>query len=60
MSDILMLIVALAVMVGIFLLFRGIVFWYWNVNTIVENQKRTNYLLTQILESQKVAEEIEE
>lgn len=36
---------ALVVAIGLFLAIRGIVLWYWKVDTIVKNQEETNHLL---------------
>lgn len=40
-----------AIAVGLFLLFRGVVLWYWKVNDIVKNQEETNRLLKSIARS---------
>lgn len=40
--------IALAIMLGIFLLLRAVVLWYWKVDTIVKNQEETNRLLRSI------------
>lgn len=45
MSEILMLGIA----VLIFFALRSVMLWYWNINTIVLNQTRTNDLLRKIL-----------
>ncbi|RZK25400.1 MAG: hypothetical protein EOO43_05620 [Flavobacterium sp.] len=41
------IILALAVVIILFLLFREIVTWYWKINEQVTNQQRTNDLLKQ-------------
>lgn len=38
-------VIGLAILVGLFLLFRSILLWYWKVDTIVKNQEETNALL---------------
>lgn len=38
-----------AIAVGLFLLFRGVILWYWKVNDIVKNQEETNRLLKSIV-----------
>lgn len=46
----------LAIFVGLFFLFRGIMLWYWRVNDVVKNQEETNQLLRDVvknLESKK-------
>lgn len=38
-------IVGLGIFIIVFLLLREIVLWYWKVNTIINNQTKTNQLL---------------
>ena len=42
---ILPIIVALGIFIIALLLLREIVLWYWRVNTIINNQNKTNQLL---------------
>jgi hypothetical protein len=47
-SAIVGLLVALLVALGIFLLIRSIMLWYWKITDIVNNQKIQNTLLKDI------------
>lgn len=38
------------IIIGFFLLFREIVLWYFNINTIIEKQTKSVNVLHQILE----------
>lgn len=42
------IIMTLAITIGLFFLFRGIMLWYWKVDKIVQNQEETNRLLKSI------------
>lgn len=47
-SDVILyLLVCIAVAIGVFLLIRSIVLWYWRVNDIVKNQNRQIQLMTE-------------
>lgn len=52
-TDFTPIIVALIVSVAVFFIFRGVLLWYWKVNTIVKNQERTNELLQQLVNSKE-------
>lgn len=45
MGEIIIFLVSLGIAVALFLVFRSVILWYWNVNRIVQNQERTNELL---------------
>lgn len=47
-SSIIGIIFGLAIFVGLFFLFRGILLWYWKVDIIVKNQEETNSYLKSI------------
>lgn len=42
-----------AVAVGLFLLLRKLFLWYFKINTMVENQEKTNQMLADILKEIK-------
>jgi uncharacterized membrane protein len=37
--------------IAFFILLRAFFLWYWGVNRITENQKKTNFLLRKLLEN---------
>lgn len=45
------LLLGLAITIGLFFLFRGIMLWYWKIDTIIKNQEETNRLLQFIAKS---------
>jgi len=49
MNEILLLGVGLVFFIVLFLVFRGMVLWYWNVTKIISNQERTNQLLCKVV-----------
>lgn len=49
MGEILTLLIGIGFAILIFLALRSVMLWYWNVNSIVLNQTRTNDLLKKIL-----------
>lgn len=52
-SVIAVFIMALAIIILISWMFRGIVLWYFKINARIDNQEKTNLLLTKILENLK-------
>ncbi len=46
------IIAATAVTIALFLALRIVFLWYWKINEIIDNQKRTVLLLTQMLNHQ--------
>jgi hypothetical protein len=48
-QSIAILLLFFTIVIGIFLLIRWFMLWYWKVNTIVENQEKSNDLLLKIL-----------
>ncbi len=51
MGEIIIFLVGLGIAVVLFLVFRSVILWYWNVNRIVQNQERTNELLCKVVNS---------
>ena len=49
MSSPISAIIYLAVLIGLFFLFRGINLWYWKINAIVNEQAKQSALLEKIL-----------
>lgn len=41
--------IMLAIGIGLFLLFRGFMLWYWKVDSIVKNHQETNRLLISLI-----------
>jgi hypothetical protein len=61
------LIVGLAIVVGLFLILREVVMWYWKINTIIQNQekqhhtqKHTNDLLNEYINIYKKVNSLED
>ncbi len=50
LSGILNMILAVLIVIGIILLIREIVMWYWKINQIVENQEEEIRLLKKLVE----------
>ncbi len=48
-TQIISIIIVVAICFGIFLICREIVLWYFKINRIIEGQTKTNVLLSQIL-----------
>jgi hypothetical protein len=46
-------IIGLGLIVGFFFIFRFVMLWYWRIDTIIENQEKTNRLLSRILDKIK-------
>jgi len=44
-GSIIVLLIALAILILVFLLVRSILLWYWKIDTIVENQEKQIELL---------------
>lgn len=42
------LLIVIGVAIAVFLIFRAVMLWYWKVNTVVNNQERTNELLEKL------------
>ena len=55
--EILPLLIGIGIFIIVFIVLRSLMLWYWRVDTIVENQEKTNLLLKQILEVYKPIEE---
>ena len=49
-NDPLLILIVLGLIVGIFFIFRFVMLWYWRIDTIIENQEKTNRLLSRILD----------
>jgi len=41
--------VSLAIVIGIFLLIRELVMWYWKINQIITNQNKSNELMRELI-----------
>ena len=54
--EIVTMVVVLAIAVALFLILRNVVLWYWGVNSILNNQEKTNELLKQLVD-QKISTE---
>jgi hypothetical protein len=39
------------IVIALVVILREVILWYWKVNSIVENQRKTNYLLTKLVEN---------
>ena len=52
------LILYIAVSIGIALIIRELVMWYWKINVMIENQNRQSALLDSILEEIKKNKQI--
>jgi uncharacterized protein YpmB len=50
LSGLLMLCIALAIAIVLFLAIRAIVLWYWHIDNFVENQKTQINLLSKLLD----------
>jgi hypothetical protein len=48
-NDVLLIVMIVGIVAIAFLLLREVLLWYWKINEIVQNQKKTNYLLAKIL-----------
>jgi len=48
-TQIISIIIIIAICIGIFLICREVVLWYFKINRIIEVQTKTNMLLSQIL-----------
>lgn len=51
MDILLNLLITIVVVVGIFLLCRELMCWYWKINEMLSEQKKTNQLLTELVRS---------
>lgn len=49
------LIIGMVIVFIIFLVAREIVLWYWKINTIVNNQEKTNLLLKKYFDSKGIS-----
>lgn len=52
-SEVVGIFVGLAIIIGLFFLFRGIMFWYWKVNVIVKNQEESKELLQAVVRQEE-------
>jgi len=59
-QELIVFILALLICIGIFLLIRSIILWYWKIDAIVENQKkqleelqRTSALIEQLIRNNR-------
>jgi hypothetical protein len=50
----LMLVFTLILVIGLFLIFRNMVCWYYKINDRIELQKKTNRLLEELIELERV------
>jgi hypothetical protein len=50
-ASIIFIITAILIIIGIFLLLRKLVLWYFNIDRMVKNQETTNKLLREILDT---------
>ncbi|MFT3796494.1 hypothetical protein [Flavobacterium sp.] len=49
---VIVLLIIIAVNIGVFLIIRELILWYWKINKSIQLQEETNSLLRQILNSQ--------
>ncbi len=48
------LVIAIIIAIVIFLALRAIMLWYWKIDEIIQNQRKTNFLLKKIAEKDGV------
>ncbi len=48
-NDVLLIVMIVGIVAIAILVLREVLLWYWKINEIVQNQKKTNYLLAKIL-----------
>lgn len=51
LQELVILIIAVLICIGIFLVLRAVVLWYWKIDRIVTNQEIQNRLLQEIVQS---------
>jgi len=48
-NDVLSLLIVVGIVAIVFIVLREVLLWYWKINEMVQNQKKTNYLIAKIL-----------
>jgi hypothetical protein len=48
-NDVLSLLIVVGIVAIVFIVLREVLLWYWKVNEMVQNQKKTNYLIAKLL-----------
>jgi hypothetical protein len=56
MDEMMVILIALAVIIVVFLLLREFWTWYWKINQLIKGQDETNRLLQKIVDNQVIKE----
>ena len=48
-NEILSIFIVVGIVAIVFIVLREVLLWYWKINEMVQNQKKTNYLIAKLL-----------